>query len=137
MLNKVLHIDDDEITLMMNELFVQKNAFAKEQVQCLNGSEALAYYADLLDRKNAGESVVPPDLIFLDLNMPYMNGWDFMESFCEIYYSHFPQTKVAILTSSVYQEDREKAATFSMIIGFFSKPMDDKMLVSFSKMLEK
>ena len=127
MIKKLLCIDDDETTLLLIKIVVQKALFAKEVVTCLSGSEALVYYQNLTDGL-AAKTADEPQLIFLDLNMPLMNGWEFLDEFIEIYYPKFENTKVVVLSSSANPADKEKVKGYPMIIGYISKPLTTELL---------
>lgn len=62
---------------------------------------------------------VAPDIIFLDLNMPIMNGWSFLDAMRESALSH----KVAILTSSTSDEDMDKSSQYGNVVNFYVKPL--------------
>ena len=108
MIKKLLCIDDDVTTLMLIKMVTEKASFAKDVVTASNGKEALEYYHDLL-KQPSGKQADYPQLIFLDLNMPVMNGWEFLDEFVRSIYPHFPETKVVILSSSANPVDKEKA----------------------------
>ncbi|WP_337042692.1 response regulator [Emticicia sp. 17c] len=126
MIPKLLCIDDDETTLLLIEMVVKKAAFAKEVISITSASEALNYYHKLATSSEGG--VVAPQLIFLDLNMPVMNGWEFLDEFVKTYAEQFSQTKVVILSSSTNPEDKEKAKNYPIIIGYIYKPITVDLL---------
>lgn len=127
MLDTILFIDDDPITLMLCKMVISKSLFSKEIVTAKNGEEALQYFSKLkLD--NANPLLAKPQLIFLDLNMPVMGGWEFLESFSTPEYSQYNNTKVIILSSTIDPEDLEKSSKYPMVIDFLSKPISKEML---------
>ncbi|RFS15163.1 response regulator [Emticicia sp. C21] len=127
MIQKLLCIDDDETTLLLIRVVVQKALFAKEVVTCLSGNEALSYYHNLSNVTDTKISDAP-QLVFLDLNMPMMNGWEFLDEFIETYYPKFGHTKVVILSSSTNPADKERVKKYPMIIGYISKPLTVDLL---------
>ena len=64
-----------------------------------------------------------PNLILLDLNMPYMDGWEFLDRFTDLYPLMAKPITTYIVSSSVAQGDRAKAERYETVRGFLSKPM--------------
>jgi len=122
MINKVLCIDDDQITLVLCDLVIKKAGFAKEVVTAMNGKEGLTYFSNFFSKNNPDKQD-PPKIIFLDLNMPVMNGWDFLEDYLMKYSDRLPDTKVVIISSTVNPEDFSRANRYDMVIDFISKPL--------------
>lgn len=129
MLDKILCIDDDPITLMLCKKVLTKAEFSKEIDFFKNGEEAIQYFDDLKSDKIKELPVNPPSLIFLDLNMPIMNGWEFLDLFSNKDYSmDFPKTKVIVLSSTIDPKDLNKSKSYPMVIEFLSKPITKEML---------
>ena len=126
MLDTILFIDDDPITLMLCKMVISKSLFSKEIVTAKNGEEALQYFNKL--KAEANLLLAKPQLIFLDLNMPVMGGWEFLDSFSSSEYSQYNDTKVIILSSTIDPEDLEKSNKYPMVIDFLSKPISKEML---------
>ena len=120
MIKKLLCVDDDKITLTLIKLVVNKAAFAEEIITKLNGKEALEYYAGLSENPS---TEFYPELIFLDLNMPVMGGWDFLEEFNKTFYQKFKNTRVVIISSSTDPDEKAKAKKYPMIIDYIPKPL--------------
>lgn len=127
MLDTILFIDDDPITLMLCKMVISKSLFSKEIVTAKNGEEALQYF-DKLNLASTDALLAKPQLIFLDLNMPVMGGWEFLESFSTPEYSQYNSTKVIILSSTIDPDDLEKSNKYPMVIDFLSKPISKEML---------
>jgi CheY-like chemotaxis protein len=129
MLDLILCVDDDPITLMLCKKVICKTTFSNEIVTAQNGEEALRYFDSLKLEATNPDSKKQPQLIFLDLNMPVMGGWEFLDCFSSANYSDFnTTTKVLILSSTIDPEDLEKAKTYPMVIDFLSKPITLSML---------
>lgn len=128
MLNLILCVDDDPITLMLCKKVIGKTLFSNEIITAQNGEQALHYF-DAIKKSNANNaSHKVPQLIFLDLNMPVMGGWEFLECFSDPEYSDFNAIKVVVLSSTIDPEDLEKAKKYPMVIDFLSKPITISML---------
>ncbi len=129
MVQKLLCVDDDKITLTLINLIVKKASFADEIITRMNGEEALDFYTDLCNNATAENY---PELIFLDLNMPCMNGWDFLDEFVKKFYTRFNKTKVVILSSSIAPSEKAKAAKYPIVIDYISKPLTINSLKTIS-----
>jgi len=124
MLNTILFVDDDPITLMLCKKVISKAAFSDQIITAQNGEEAINLFHNLLDDS---EKTVP-ELIFLDLNMPIMGGWDFLEEFSKPTFKQFRNIKVIVLSSTIDPEDLEKIKEFPMVMDFLPKPISLSML---------
>jgi two-component system, CitB family, response regulator MalR len=132
MFNNVMLVEDDDVTMMLCKINIRKTNFAQNLVCCENGLEAINYLK-LESEKLENERNIP-DLILLDINMPVMNGWDFLEEFQKNLSSYFARTSIKILTSSIDPRDIEKSKSFPTVNEFISKPLNRDILIS---LLEK
>jgi CheY-like chemotaxis protein len=123
MINKVLCIDDDQITLVLCDMVIKKTGFANEVLTAKNGKEGLAWFSAYFSKNNNSEKQDPPKLILLDLNMPVMSGWDFLEDYLMKYADRLPGTKVVIISSTVNPEDFSRANRYEIVIDFINKPL--------------
>ncbi|MBP7511348.1 MAG: response regulator [Bacteroidia bacterium] len=126
MLKNVLLVDDDDVTLMICKLRLKKSQFCEEVHTADNGEEAIQFFKNQLSLSEVERSI--PELIFLDINMPIINGWDFLDEFEKSYSGFFPNVKIKILSSSVDPKDLEKASNHPLIMGFITKPLTDDNL---------
>lgn len=110
-------IENDHITAAVTELVLRKNLLRGEVQHFVNGQ--IAFNKLLL---NAKGNLNIPDLILLDLDMPVMDGWEFLDAFMKLPIAK--QVCVFVLTSSIHPDDREKARRYNVVKGFFSKPLD-------------
>lgn len=131
MLDTILCVDDDPITLMLCKMVINKASFSNQIITAKNGEEALNYF------KTLSPDSKKPELIFLDLNMPIMGGWEFLDSFSTTDYSEFHTIKVIILSSTIDPEDLKKAQKYSMVFDFLSKPISKEMLEYVKDKLQK
>lgn len=128
MLDLILCVDDDPITLMLCKKTIAKTSFCREIITANNGEEALQYLDSLKPNPLDEETKKRPEFIFLDLNMPVMGGWEFLDRFSEANYPHYNTTKVVVLSSTIDPEDLEKAKKYNMVIDFLPKPITLNML---------
>jgi len=129
MINKVLCIDDDQITLVLCDMVIKKAGFAGEVITAKNGKEGLAWFSQYFSKNNPEPRQEAPQMIFLDLNMPVMNGWDFLEDYLMKYADRLPDTKVVIVSSTVNPEDFSRANRYEIVIDFINKPLTTDGLI--------
>ena len=134
MIDKIVCVDDDSIALMLCKKIIAKIEFAKEILTFENGEQAIEYF-DELYIKSKSENVNYPKLIILDLNMPIMDGWQFLEEFMIKEYQLFFDLKVIILSSTIDPDDINRSKTFPMVLGFSSKPITKEILEDLKKKL--
>lgn len=126
MIKKLLLIEDDPITQMLERIILSNAGFSTETASLDNGLVAIEWLEEAL--KQGGGNSDLPELIFLDLNMPMMDGWEFLKVFEEKYANHFSNTKVIILSSTVNPLDWEKSKEHDLVIGFEKKPLSVEAL---------
>jgi CheY-like chemotaxis protein len=124
----VLFIDDDPITLMLCKKVIEKTQFALHVDTLTNGKDALKYLNEIYEKG----SKIYPDLIFLDLNMPIMDGWEFLDALSKtnLYDSNL---NIIILSSTIDPKDIEKAKNYNIVKNFISKPITAENLLRISK----
>ena len=130
MLKKILCVDDDPITLMLCKKVIERTSFAKEIVTAQNGEEAFKYFKEIIAEIKNGNSVEYPKLVLLDLNMPVMNGWEFLDVYSKNKFQDLLITKFIVLSSTIDPDDVNKSKTYKMVIDFMSKPITTEMLES-------
>jgi len=122
-LNCVLLIDDDESTNFLHELIINQADITNEVIAHQSGKSALEF----LQSKNDG-AYPHPDLIFLDINMPGMNGWEFLDEYKKLEKEQQGNLVVVMLTTSLHPRDAERAKEMSEIDDFMNKPLTVDML---------
>jgi CheY-like chemotaxis protein len=131
MFEKILCVDDDPITLMLYKKVISNANFSKAIDSAQNGKQALNYFDNLKSDKENNLETSIPQIVFLDLNMPILSGWEFLDIFTNNdYASVFPDTKVIVMSSTIDPKDIEKSKSYPMVIDFLSKPITKEMLNS-------
>ena len=125
-LNCVLLIDDNQADNNYHRIIIEGMNITNNIQFALDGFEALEY----LNKENQE----PPELIFLDINMPKMNGWEFLEKYKDLDAKHKAKTTIVMLTTSLNPADKEKADKIAEVNGFTSKPLSEEYL---KEILEK
>lgn len=123
----VLLVDDSELDNFINEKTIEANHFAKKIYVNTSAKSALEFLNNLVTMGDQF-SDAHPDVIFIDINMPMMDGFQFIESFKKMSENRLRHPQLVILTSSVYHEDRQKAMNISGDIVFLNKPLTKEML---------
>ncbi len=116
---KILLVEDDSITIMVCERIMKMMDFSETIQSFENGQEAINFYKQLL----VSPSLDVPELIFLDINMPVMNGWDFLGEFEKMKNVLPLLPRIFILSSTVDPEDYKRAESYTTVEGFISKPL--------------
>ncbi|MFL5730292.1 MAG: response regulator [Cytophagaceae bacterium] len=114
----VLLVEDDPITNYINRRLINKAGVAADVQIALNGEDALALIEERIRNNKSC-----PDLIFLDINMPVMDGFEFLERFRRLDFPNKEKVVIVMLTTSTHIKDMDKLGSFgnSEII---SKPLN-------------
>lgn len=117
-----LLIDDDPITIFLTQRLLRHEGLSDTAASFQSATEALAF---LLRQIPAG---LVPQVILLDLNMPLVSGWDFLELLKRHEVQLQGRCIVYLLTSSMAPADEARAKTFPLVAGLLHKPLDKRQI---------
>ncbi|TRX28722.1 response regulator [Flavobacterium franklandianum] len=118
-------VDDDVIYQTIIQKLIKKAGVFSAHSSFMNGKEAINTLTNTI-----GESEYLPDIILLDINMPVMDGWEFMEEIKLIKSKINKKIIIYIVSSSIAIEDKNKSKTFTDIIGYIPKPISIEDLIA-------
>lgn len=122
-LGTILLIDDDEATNFIHEMVIRQADIAEKVVSVEGGQLALDFLSNLNENNEA-----KPDLIFLDINMPGMNGWEFLEKYNNLDEEKRGSIVMVMLTTSLNPDDAQKSKSYKSIRDFLNKPLTKAIL---------
>ena len=126
----LMFIDDNEGTNYYNQFIIGELKIAEKTIFFEKAEEALQYLETIKKSETAY-----PDIIFLDINMPKINGWDFIEKYKQTEPKKI--SPIIMLSTSLSPRDREKVKKNPFVYGFWEKPLDEEMLIGLQKIWAK
>ncbi|MDO9000924.1 MAG: response regulator [Bacteroidota bacterium] len=120
-------LDDSELDNFINQKVIEANHFANK-VYINTGSKSALEFLNNLSISSTEVANIFPEIVFVDINMPMMDGFQFLENLKSKLPEKFDSLKLVILTSSVNPDDRIKASEISKSIVFLNKPLTKEML---------
>lgn len=128
-LNQILLIDDDEPVNFLHEMIIKSSNLVEANVEIkMLAQQGLDYI------KNQSINNGNPLLIFLDINMPRMNGWEFLEEFKTFPQEFIDNTIIVMLTTSLNPDDKNKGENHTIVKKFMTKPLTQN---DFNNVLEE
>jgi len=119
-LNCILLVDDDTDDNDYHQIVLKEMNIVNSINIVSNGLEALTYLKK--------ENLVLPEIIFLDINMPKMNGWEFLEQYKQLNKNQKAKVLIIILTTSANPDDLKKAKEIQEVTGFETKPLSKEIM---------
>lgn len=134
----VMLVDDNEIDNFINQKMIEATDFSEKIFTYTSGKSALEFLKNLEKNKELIDILVP-DYIFLDINMPVMDGFEFLEAYEQLPVELQASIIVVMLTSSLHKKDMKRAQANKSLKGFIHKPLSKeemKKIISQIKQLE-
>ncbi len=119
-LKNVCLIDDDKIYQFTATMILEATGLTNSIAAFLNGKDAINFLKD----PNTTLNSQLPDIIFLDINMPVMNGWEFLEEFQQFSASLSQPIKIYLVSSSVDESDINKSKNYPSVTDYVIKPLN-------------
>ena len=113
-----LLVDDDEISNFIHKRVILSADPDAVVTEIQSSVQAIAF---MNERVRSGEAL--PDFLFIDINMPELNGFDILQEIQKTMNTHLQNMKVYMVSSSLYDRDKERALQFSFVNGFIEKPL--------------
>ena len=126
-MNCILLVDDNAADNYYNQYIINDAGVCNHIQTAINGIEALAYLRKA-GEENQSESFPKPDIIFLDINMPKMNGFEFLAEYKNLDERLKSKVLIVMLTTSLNPEDQKKAKAFNEVNEYKHKPLTYEML---------
>lgn len=125
--NYVMLLDDNELDNFINQKTIEATHFANKVYVNTSSKSALEFLTNI-QISSSETSNIFPEVIFIDINMPMIDGFQFIENFKNKFSDKFNLMKIVVLTSSVSPIDKEKALGISKNITFLNKPLTQETL---------
>jgi CheY-like chemotaxis protein len=123
-IESILLVDDDEINNFLNAMIIEETDLAHNIKTYTSAEKALQYLKESV--KNKKKDL--PELILLDVNMPEMDGWDFLEEYKKIIGTNLKRTKLMMLSSSMHERDVSKAKSYKFVVDYLPKPLNPSVI---------
>ncbi len=131
LIKNIFLVDDDATFVFMTKKIIRSTAIDSEINEFPDGEAAIDFLKDHLDHTEA-----LPDVIFLDLNMPIMDGWGFLEEYVSLEPKMKKKVKLYIVSSSISPHEIERAKQFSSVSDFIIKPLVKEKFIEIIESLE-
>lgn len=123
--SNILLVDDDKIYLYVMNKIINNLSNELSVTSFTDGEEAVKFLSLCKE-----ENIMLPEVIFLDINMPFLDGWGFLTEFKKLKPKIDKEINIYIVSSSSLEEDKKRAEQFEELTGYIVKPVEEEELVS-------
>ncbi|NLR80745.1 response regulator [Chitinophaga eiseniae] len=127
LIDTIFIVDDDPIHQQIAKIMIERQAISNHIRVFSDAQDVLDYL-----RTNASSPEALPDLILLDLNMPVMDGWEFLEEYAGFCTQLPKNIRIFVLTSSIDEKDKERVSGYSFVTGYLTKPLSKEIIAHLS-----
>jgi len=128
----VMLIDDNEIDNLINQKMVEAAGLSKYIYTHTGAKSAIEFLKNIEQLENNVVESVLPDIIFLDIDMPLMDGFQFLEEFNKLKDTTRAKCKIVMLTSSINPQDVSKSKKYESVKKYLNKPLSQESLKELS-----
>ncbi len=125
----VMLIDDNEIDNLINQKMIESVGIA-EQIYVHTGAKSGIEFLRNIEKLTDYSDKILPDIIFLDIDMPLMDGFQFLDLFSKLNANTRNRCKIVMLTSSINPQDISKSKNYDYVFKYINKPLTNKNLMA-------
>ncbi len=129
-ISEIMFVDDDAIVRLVGSKILKSIQFDREISHFENGKQAIDHITKRFNEQNLPEAD-RPIMILLDINMPEMDAWGFLDEFQDFDYEFKKHFLISIITSSIDSSDKTRAFLYPDVLDYIQKPLSGKHVIDF------